>query len=59
VKRLARCALLFCATAVLPGLLAQVPRPAPDFSISLPDGNKLPLKALKGKVVALFFISTT
>jgi hypothetical protein len=57
--RLSRFALLACAAAAVPALLAQIPRPAPDFSVNLPDGNKLPLTALRGKVVGLFFISTT
>ena len=36
-----------------------VPRPSPDFTINLPDGKQLPLKQLRGKIVAVAFISTT
>ena len=38
---------------------AKLPRPAPPFSINLPDGKELALSGYKGKVVALAFILTT
>jgi peroxiredoxin len=37
---------------------AAVPRPAPDYTIRQIDGKRIPLAAYKGKVVALFFVST-
>ena len=52
--RLALAAVLF-----LPVLAATVPRPAPDFSLNMTDGSKLPLTQFRGKVVVLAFISTT
>src|SRR5689334_18654959 len=56
--RIALIALLSVAIAAA-SLAAEVPRPAPDFSILLPGGKALPLKALHGKVVLLAFIFTT
>jgi len=44
------------ATAALAG---QVPRPAPDFTASLPGGNQLRLSDYRGKVVCLEFLFTT
>jgi len=41
------------------GAMAQVPRPAPEFSINLLDGTKVPLKKYQGKIVVLTFISTS
>jgi peroxiredoxin len=38
---------------------ANIPRPAPDFAINLPNGQQLTLSQYKGKVVALAFILTT
>ncbi len=40
-------------------MAANVPRPAPPFSINLPSGKKLPLEQYRGKVVALALVSTT
>ena len=50
--------LLLSAAAALPARAATIPRPAPDFSIVLPDGSKLPLNKYRGKVVGLTFINT-
>lgn len=38
---------------------ADVPRRAPEFSVSMPSGKKLLLSSLRGKVVALEFLLTT
>lgn len=38
---------------------AEIPRPAPDLAIKLPDGSNLHLSQYKGKVVALEFLLTT
>jgi peroxiredoxin len=50
---------LYFGVAALAGIAGQVPRPAPDFTISLPDGRKVPLSQYRGKAVALAFVSTT
>ena len=49
-------ALLACA-AVLPG--AQVPRPAPEYSFTLPNGQTEQISKHKGKVVVVEFLLTT
>lgn len=49
-------AVLACA-AVLPA--AQVPRPAPEYSFSLPSGQQEQLSKHKGKVVVIEFLMTT
>jgi peroxiredoxin len=38
---------------------AQVPRPAPDYSFNLPDGQTVRLSQYRGKVVVLQFLLTT
>src|SRR5947207_2063281 len=38
---------------------ADLPRKCPEFSLHLADGKDLALSQLRGKVVALAFISTT
>lgn len=38
---------------------AQVPRPAPEFAIKLPNGEQLLLSQFRGKVVAVEFLLTT
>jgi len=38
---------------------AQVPRPAPEFSVKLANGQQLLLSQYRGKVVALEFLLTT
>jgi len=52
--RIAQLAVLLAATAV-----AQAPRPAPDFSINMLDGSKVPISKYRGKIVVLTFISTS
>jgi peroxiredoxin len=37
---------------------AEVPRPAPPFSVPTPDGQQLSLENLRGKVVLLEFLLT-
>lgn len=52
--------LLGCvALLALPLGAAQVPRPAPEFVIKLPNGEQLLLSQFRGKVVALEFLLTT
>jgi len=50
---------LLCAALAATFLCGEVPRPAPDFSIVIPGGKPMLLRALRGKVVLLAFISTT
>lgn len=50
--------LLLSAAAALPARAATIPRPAPDFSINMPDGSKLPIRKYRGKLVGLTFINT-
>lgn len=38
---------------------AQVPRPSPEFTFSLPGGKQVNLGSFKGKVVAIEFLLTT
>ena len=38
---------------------AEIPRPAPDFLVSLPDGNLKKLADYRGKVLCLTYILTT
>lgn len=38
---------------------ANVPRPAPDFSVRLPGGRVAKVSDFKGKVLVLGFILTT
>jgi peroxiredoxin len=42
----------------VPVFSAEVPRPAPQISIDMPDGSKLPLNKYKGKVIVLEFLLT-
>ena len=49
-------ALLTLASAVW---AAEIPRPAPDFLVSLPNGNLKKLADYGGKVLCLTFILTT
>jgi peroxiredoxin len=43
--------------AVMPA--AEIPRPAPDLAIPLPDGKQLKVSDYRGKVLCLTFILTT
>jgi hypothetical protein len=38
---------------------AEIPRPAPDFLVALPDGGLKKLADYRGKVLCLTFILTT
>ncbi|HTR35679.1 MAG TPA: hypothetical protein VMH80_07260 [Bryobacteraceae bacterium] len=38
---------------------AEIPRPAPDFLVPLPNGNLKKLADYRGKVLCLTFILTT
>ena len=48
---------LICLAAPLAG--ANLPRPAPDFTINLANGKQIQLSQYRGKVVLLAFILTT
>lgn len=37
----------------------SVPRPAPDFTVTLPDGRPARVADFKGKVLVFSFISTS
>jgi len=50
-------ALLSVAAMCLPA--AKVPRPAPDFTFSLPNGKQIKLSEFKGQVLAVEFLLTT
>lgn len=45
--------------AAVMGCAAQVPRPSPDFGITLTGGKQIQLSQYKGKVCVLAFILTT
>ena len=55
---LARLLPLFVSAALL-GLAADIPRPAPDFPIPLPDGQTIKTANYKGKVLIVEFLVTT
>ena len=38
---------------------AEIPRPAPDLAITMPDGSKMHISDFKGNVVFVCFILTT
>ena len=38
---------------------AEIPRPAPDFAVLLPEGGQIQLSQYRGKVVVLEFLITT
>jgi len=40
-------------------LAAKVPRPAPDFTFSLPNGKQVKLSEFRGQVLAVEFLLTT
>jgi peroxiredoxin len=50
------CAIFLCLTAAALG--ATLPRPSPDFAVSLNDGSQIHLSQYKGKVVVMAFILT-
>jgi hypothetical protein len=55
-----RCIIL-AAVALLAGAAwaADIPRPAPDLLVTLPDGNLRKVIDYRGKVLCLTFILTT
>jgi peroxiredoxin len=52
-------ALAAACLAVTAAAAADVPRPAPDFTINVPGGQAVQLSQYRGKVVVLAFILTT
>jgi|ERR1044071_2215388 thiol-disulfide isomerase/thioredoxin len=50
---------LICSIAFTAAWAANVPRKCPDFVVHLPAGKNLPLSSLRGKILAIAFISTT
>jgi thiol-disulfide isomerase/thioredoxin len=52
-------ALVLFATLTLQAEAPPVLRPSPDFVVKFTDGNQMPLKSLRGKVVGLLFVHTT
>ena len=53
--------IILAAVALLAGAAwaADIPRPAPDFLVTLPDGNLRKVIDYRGKVLCLTFILTT
>lgn len=47
------------ASLVAPAFAAEVPRPAPEITFSLPNGQKVSLDDYKGKIVAVEIMLTT
>lgn len=58
MRRLMIAAFSLCLAALLL-FAARVPRPAPDFSFSLPNGKQIKLSDYKGQVVVVEFLLTT
>ena len=54
-----RTAIAFLTLAAGAMFAAEIPRPAPDFLVTLPDGNLKKLADYHGKVLCLTFILTT
>jgi len=54
-------ALLVAAFALSANLIqaAEIPRPAPDFAIQMPNGKQIKVSDYRGKVLGLTFILTT
>ena len=57
--RLAGIATALLSICALQAAMPPVPRPAPDFVIHFTNGNEMTLHSLRGKVIALTFVSTT
>src|ERR1043165_1392941 len=57
-SRLRHTVILAAITAAL-AMGAEVPRPAPEFAVRMPDGTDMFLSHQRGKVVCLVFILTT
>ncbi len=58
MPRLLLCLCLSLCIGRAPLAGADVPRPAPGYSVKLVGGEQIPLSTYRGKVVALFFVST-
>jgi len=58
LPRILLCLLVTFCVILAPLAGADVPRPAPDYSVKLTTGKQIPLSTYRGKVVALFFVST-
>jgi hypothetical protein len=57
--RIVPSAIVLSALAATAAVAGEVPRPAQPLEIEMPQGKKLPIKSLRGKIVALTFLSTT
>jgi hypothetical protein len=57
--RIVPSAIVLSALAATAAAAQEVPRPALPLEIEMPHARKLSLKSLRGKIVALTFISTT
>jgi len=58
LPRLWLCLIVSLCILVSPLAKAQVPRPAPEYSVKLITGKQIPLSTYRGKVVALMFVLT-
>ncbi len=58
MRNLRIAAALLCLTPFL-SRAAEIPRPAPDIAITMPDGSKMHMSDFKGKVTFVCFILTT
>ncbi len=54
-----RKSILALVLAASTALAAEIPRPAPELAIHMPDGSQKLLSSYRGKVVALSFMFTT
>jgi peroxiredoxin len=45
--------------SLLPAMAVDVPRPAPEFSVKMPNGGQILLSKYRGKVLAVEFLFTT
>jgi peroxiredoxin len=50
---------LACLVGLTPLPGADIPRPAPSYTVKLVSGQQIPLSSYRGEVVALLFVSTT
>ncbi len=46
-------------TGTLTAFAAEVPRPAPDYTVNMPDGKPVKLAQYKGKIVVVEFLMVT
>ena len=45
--------------AIVPAIAAEVPRPAPDYTVNLPAGKSVKLSDFKGKILVCEFLLAT